>query len=54
MRLSQAGTALRPKAPASASAAPSASSSGIPSGSAPRVSTGLPNVITESIPAPRR
>ena len=54
MRLIQAGTAVRPKTPARTPAADSATSSGIPSGSATRVSTGLPKVITEAIPSPRR
>ena len=54
VRLIHAGTLVRPKTSASAPAAVSATSSGIPSGSAIRVSTGLPKAITESIPSPRR
>ena len=54
MRLIHAGTAVRPKTSARTPAAEPANSSGIPSGRATRVSTGLPKAITVSRPSPRR
>ena len=55
VRLAHAGSAQPPNTrSARNSAAPAASSSGIPNGIASRVSTGLPNVISEPSPSFRR
>ena len=56
VRLIHAGTAVRPNTSARTPAPASATSSGIPSGSATRVSTGLPKVITrvDALAAPVR
>ena len=55
VRLAQAGNAQpRNTRSASRSAAPTASCSGIPNGIPSRVSTGLPNVISELSPSLRR
>ncbi len=55
VRLAQAGSAQPPNTrSASTPAAPAASCSGIPNGIPTRVSTGLPNVISELSPSLRR